>query len=39
MAKVRAEIPGEFLNMTVEDALLNRVSVVKKLLTDGRFAK
>ncbi len=36
---VRNEIPGEFLGQTVEEALRSGNTTVRKLLTDGRFAK
>jgi DNA replication protein DnaC len=38
-ASIRGEMPGEFLNKTVEEALLAGNSTVRKLLTSGRFAK
>jgi len=36
---VRSEMPSQYLNMTVEQALLDKNSTVRKLLVDGRFAK
>lgn len=30
---------GEFINQTVEEALKNGNSTIRKLLTDGRFIK
>jgi hypothetical protein len=38
-ASIRSEMPGEFLNQTIEDALKSGNSTVRKLLTDGRFVK
>jgi hypothetical protein len=39
LASIRSVFPREFLGMSVRDALLNGGSTVRKLLTDGRFAK
>ncbi|MBV9266670.1 MAG: RHS repeat-associated core domain-containing protein, partial [Acidobacteriaceae bacterium] len=39
LARVRAEMPGQYLNMTVRDALASGDSTVRKLLLDSRFAK
>lgn len=36
---VRGKLPGEFLNLTVEEALKSGNTTVRKLLTDGRFVK
>jgi hypothetical protein len=36
---IRRQIPSEFLNVTVEDALLSRNSTVRKLLTDERYVR
>lgn len=36
---IRAKLPGEFINMTVEEALKSGNTTVRKLLTDGRFVK
>jgi hypothetical protein len=36
---IKAVFPEEFLNGTVEDALLNGGSTVRKLLINGRFVK
>ena len=38
-AGIRQEFPAEFLEMTVEEALRQRDSTVRKLLLDRRFAK
>ena len=38
-ASVLGEFPAEFLDQTVEQALTSGDSTVRKLLTDGRFAK
>ena len=38
-AKVLRMLPGDVLNMTVEQALKSGNSTVRKLLTDGRWAK
>ena len=38
-SSIRAEVPGEFINQTVEEALKNGNSTIRKLLTDGRFIK
>ena len=38
-ASIRSKIPGQFFNMTLEDALNSGNRTVKKLLTDKRFAK
>ena len=38
-AKIRGQIPGEFLDQTVEDALRSGDSTVRKLLTDNRWSK
>jgi len=38
-ASVLREFPGEFLDQTVEQALRAGDSTVRKLLTDGRFAR
>ncbi|HVF06821.1 MAG TPA: hypothetical protein VNA20_18435 [Frankiaceae bacterium] len=36
-ASIRGEFPGEYLTVTVEQALLDGDSTVRKLLTDGRW--
>jgi hypothetical protein len=36
---IKSVFPGEYLNMTVEDALRSGNTTVRKLLTDGRFVK
>lgn len=36
---IRSELPGEFLDQTVEEALRSSNTTVRKLLTDGRFVK
>ena len=36
---IRAKIPGEFMNMTVEEALRSGNTAVRKLLVDSRFIK
>jgi hypothetical protein len=38
-AGIRQEFPAEFLEMTVEEALRQGDSTVRKLLLDRRFAK
>lgn len=38
-SSIRAEVPSEFINQTVEEALKNGNSTIRKLLTDGRFIK
>lgn len=38
-AKILRELPGEYLGMTVEDALRSGNSTVRKLLTDGRWSR
>jgi hypothetical protein len=38
-SSVRSEIPGEYLNKTVEEALNSGNSTMRKLLTDGRYVK
>jgi hypothetical protein len=38
-ASVRREIPGEYLDLPVEIALLEGNSTLRKLLVDARFAK
>ena len=38
-SSIRRVMPGEYLNMTVEEALSKGSSTVSKLLTDGRFSK
>ena len=38
-AGIRQEFPAEFLEMTVQEALQQRDSTVRKLLLDRRFAK
>jgi hypothetical protein len=38
-ASILGEFPNEFLQMTVQAALDADRSKVRKLLTDGRFAK
>lgn len=37
--QIRSEIPGEFLNQSVEKALKSGHTTIRKLLTDGRFVK
>lgn len=36
---ILGEVPGELLELSVEEALLSKNRTVKKLLLDGRFAK
>jgi hypothetical protein len=36
---IRGKFPSEFLDKTVEEALTEGGSIVRKLLTDGRFVK
>ncbi len=36
---ILGEVPGEFLELSVEEALLSKNRTIKKLLLDGRFAK
>ncbi len=36
---IRSELPGEFLNGTVEEALRSGNTTVRKLLIDSRFVK
>ena len=38
-SSIRSEIPGQFLNQTVEEALKSGNTTIRKLLTDGRFVK
>ena len=38
-SSIRRVFPGEYLNMTVEEALNSGNRTVKKLLIDNRFAK
>jgi len=38
-ASIRSVFPGEYLNMTVEEALRSGNTTVRKLLIDGRFVK
>ena len=38
-ASIRSEMPGEYLNMTIEQALRSGNSTVRKLLIEGRFVK
>ncbi|WP_155990222.1 RHS repeat domain-containing protein [Terrimonas ferruginea] len=38
-ASIRSEMPGEFLNLTVQEALEKGRSTVRKLLIDNRFIK
>ncbi|MCS4238491.1 RHS repeat-associated protein [Myroides gitamensis] len=38
-SSIRAEIPGQYLNQTVEEALRSGNTTLRKLLTDGRFVK
>ena len=38
-SSIRAEVSGVFINQTVEEALKNGNSTIRKLLTDGRFIK
>jgi len=38
-ASIKSELPGEFLNKTVEEALKAGNTTVRKLLTDNRFVK
>jgi hypothetical protein len=38
-ASVRSQLPGEFLDQTVEQALRSGNSTVRKLLVSGEYAK
>ncbi|MEB3073932.1 hypothetical protein [Capnocytophaga gingivalis] len=38
-SSIRAEVPSEFINQTVKEALKNGNSTIRKLLIDGRFIK
>jgi RHS repeat-associated protein len=38
-SSIRSEIPGEFLNKSVEEALKSGNTTIRKLLIDGRFTK
>lgn len=38
-SSIRFEIPGEFVNQTVGEALKSDNTTIRKLLTDGRFVK
>ena len=38
-SSIRGKLPGEFLSLTVEEALKSGNTTVRKLLTDGRFIK
>lgn len=38
-SSIRSEVPGQFMNQTVGEALNSGNTTIRKLLTDGRFIK